>query len=80
MMPSIFTRAPAPLAAKQPQSTTDPPPYFTVDIRCFSLPSSFSANMPVVFKARKMEKYLAQLLWSSYLAFSDYSFVIHTVH
>ena len=36
IMPLILTSAPGPLAAKQPQSINDPPPYLMVGMRCFS--------------------------------------------
>ena len=37
IMPSILTSAPGPLELKQSQNITDPLPYFTVGMRCFSL-------------------------------------------
>ena len=41
MMPCTLTRFPGPLEEKQPHSITDPLPYFTVGMRCFSAYSSF---------------------------------------
>ncbi len=41
MMPCTLTRFLGPLEEKQAHSITDPPPYFTVGMRCFSAYSSF---------------------------------------
>ena len=40
-IPCILTRCPGPLEEKQPHNIKDPPPYFTVGMRCFSVWLSF---------------------------------------
>src|SRR4029434_1036692 len=41
MIPCILTRCPGSLEEKQPHNIKDPPPYFTVGMRCFSVWLSF---------------------------------------
>src|SRR4029434_11225777 len=41
MIPCILTRCRGPLEEKQPHNIKDPPPYFTVGMRCFSVWLSF---------------------------------------
>jgi len=41
MIPCILTRCPGPLEETQPHNIKDPPPYFTVGMRCFSVWLSF---------------------------------------
>src|SRR4029434_9190276 len=41
MLTCILTRCPGPLEEKQPHNIKDPPPYFRVGMRCFSVWLSF---------------------------------------